>query len=67
MTQKNGHPNHPQTQGRVERLQQTLGYLPDAEVTLTGADHARTSSAGLVRVRSARVSTSTQIESLGKA
>jgi transposase InsO family protein len=24
VTQKNGHPNHPQTQGKVERFQQTL-------------------------------------------
>lgn len=24
ITQKNGHPNHPQTQGKVERFQHTL-------------------------------------------
>ena len=31
ITQKNGHPNHPQTQGKVERFQQTLKKLLRAQ------------------------------------
>jgi Integrase core domain len=39
ITQKNGHPNHPQTQGKVERFQQTLKKWlraqPEQPATLT--------------------------------
>ena len=32
ITQKNGHPNHPQTQGKVERFQQTLKRWLDSQL-----------------------------------
>jgi transposase InsO family protein len=43
VTQKNGHPNHPQTQGKVERFQQTLKKWlraqPDQPATITELQH----------------------------
>ena len=48
ITQKNGHPNHPQTQGKVERFQQTLKKwlrAPAAQpTTLTNCRPCSTSS-----------------------
>jgi hypothetical protein len=45
ITQKNGHPNHPQTQGKVERFQQTLKkWLPAQAASPPASRSCRTSS-----------------------